>query len=68
MHCAYREWKGQAEDCAGGSITFTDGNFLHYGVIDKREDDAIEELKEKKKRKKERKRLEKEEARKSKED
>lgn len=68
VHCAYREWKGQAEDCAGGSITFTDGNFLHYGVIDKREDDAIEELKEKKKRKKERKRLEKEEARKSKED
>ncbi len=56
MHCAYREWKGQAEDCAGGSITFTDGNFLHYGVIDKREDDAIEELKEKKKKRKERRR------------
>jgi hypothetical protein len=43
-HCVYREWKGLAEDCAGGSINGTDGkNFLHYAVIAKREEDAIEE-------------------------
>lgn len=47
VHYAYREWKGLAEDCAGGSINGTDGkNFLHYAVILKREDDAIEEAKE----------------------
>lgn len=45
-HLAYREWKGIAEDCAGGSINTFDGNILHYAVIAKREDDAIEEKKE----------------------
>lgn len=46
-HYAYREWKGLAEDCAGGSINGTEGrNFLYYAVIAKREDDAIEEKKE----------------------
>jgi len=42
-HCAYREWKGIAEDCAGGSVNFVDGNILYFAIIDKREDDAIEE-------------------------
>lgn len=42
-HCAYREWKGLAEDCAGGSINRTEGNFLHYAVIAKREEAAIKE-------------------------
>lgn len=52
-HYAYREWKGLAEDCAGGSINETDGkNCLHYAVIAKREDDAIEERKEIAERKK----------------
>ena len=36
-HCAYREFKGIAEDCAGGSINLTDGNILYYGIITKRE-------------------------------
>ena len=45
-HLAYREWKGIAEDCAGGLINTYDGNVLHYAVIAKREDDAIEERKE----------------------
>jgi hypothetical protein len=36
-HCAYREFKGVAEDCAGGSINLTDGNILYYGIISKRE-------------------------------
>jgi len=53
-HCAYREWKGLAEDCAGGSINRTDGNFLHYAVIDKREEAAIEEREAEEKAKKER--------------
>ena len=43
VHCAYREWKGIAEDCAGGSVNFVDGNILYFAIIDKREDDAIEE-------------------------
>ena len=48
---AYREWKGVAEDCAGGSVTFTTkANVLLYGVIDKREDDAIKEAEEKRAR------------------
>jgi len=39
---AYREWKGVAEDIAGGSVTMTTfGNVLHYAIIDKREGDAI---------------------------
>jgi len=42
-HCVYREWKGLAEDCAGGSITRADGNILHYAVLEKREEAAIEE-------------------------
>jgi hypothetical protein len=45
-HCAYREFKGVAEDCAGGSINLTDGNILYYGIIAKREQDAIDEKKE----------------------
>ena len=45
-HCAYREWKGVAEDCAGGSINNVDSNVLHYAIISKREEDAIEEEKE----------------------
>jgi hypothetical protein len=45
-HCAYREFKGVAEDCAGGSINLTDGNILYYGIIAKREQDAIDENKE----------------------
>ena len=45
-HCAYREFKGIAEDCAGGSINLTDGNILYYGIITKREKDAIDEKKE----------------------
>lgn len=45
-HCAYREFKGIAEDCAGGSINLTDGNILYYGIITKREQDAIDEKKE----------------------
>lgn len=49
-HYAYREYKGLAEDCAGGSINFMDGNILYYGIIDKREDDAIAERVEKIKR------------------
>jgi len=53
-HQAYREFKGVAEDCAGGSINETDGNVLHYTTIDKREEDAIEEKEEKEKRIKER--------------
>lgn len=44
--CAYREFKGIAEDCAGGSVTMTTpGNILLYSIIDKREEDAIEERK-----------------------
>ena len=42
-HYAYREYKGLAEDCAGGSVNYKDGNILYYGIIDKREDDAIAE-------------------------
>ena len=39
---AYREFKGVAEDVAGGSVTMTTfGNILHYAIIDKRENDAI---------------------------
>ena len=53
-HCAYREWKGIAEDCAGGSINRTDGNILHYAVIEKREEAAIEEREAEEKAKKER--------------
>lgn len=45
-HCAYREFKGVAEECAGGSINGTDGNILYYGIIAKREQDAIDEKKE----------------------
>jgi len=45
-HCAYREFKGIAEDCAGGSINLTDGNILNYGIITKREQDAIDEKKD----------------------
>lgn len=45
-HCAYREWKGIAEDCAGGSVNLVDGNILYFAIIDKREDDAIEEQEE----------------------
>lgn len=53
-HCVYREWKGLAEDCAGGSINGTDAkNFLHYAVIAKREEDAIEERAEIAKKKRE---------------
>merc|ERR1712146_308394 len=48
---AYREWKGVAEDIAGGSVTMTTfGNILHYAIIDKREDDAIKDREAKKKR------------------
>ena len=48
---AYREWKGVAEDCAGGSVTMTTtGNVLNYAIIDKREDDAIAEKEAKRKR------------------
>lgn len=54
VHYAYREYKGIAEDIAGGSIDFTDGNVLHYAVISKREDDAIEEREELQKRARER--------------
>lgn len=42
-HCAYREFKGIAEECAGGSVNLVDGNILYFAIIDKREDDAIEE-------------------------
>lgn len=49
-HYAYREYKGLAEDCAGGSINYKDGNVLYFGIIDKREDDAIEERVERLKR------------------
>jgi lipoate-protein ligase B len=52
-HCAYREFKGTAEDCAGGSVTYTTpGNVLHYSIIDKREEDRLAELKEKEERRK----------------
>jgi len=54
VHYAYREYKGIAEDCAGGSIDLTDGNVLHYAIIAKREDDAIEEKQMLEKRAKER--------------
>ena len=53
-HCAYREFKGVAEDCAGGSINGTDGNILYYGIIAKREQDAIDEKEELKRRARER--------------
>jgi len=53
-HCAYREFKGIAEDCAGGSINGTDGNILYYGIIQKREQDAIDEKAELEKRARER--------------
>ena len=54
-HCAYREFKGTAEDCAGGSVTYTTpGNVLHYSIIDKREEDRLQELKEKEERRKKR--------------
>lgn len=49
-HYAYREYKGIAEDVAGGSIDYVDGNILHYAVISKREDDKLEEDEENKKR------------------
>lgn len=52
-HFAYREFKGLAEDCAGGSINSFDGNILHYAVIDKREDDQLEYLADLKKKKEE---------------
>jgi len=42
-HYAYCEYKGIAEDVAGGSIDYVDGNILHYAVVDKREDDKLEE-------------------------
>jgi len=42
-HCAYREFKGIAEECAGGSVNLVDGNILYFAIIDKREEDAIEE-------------------------
>lgn len=42
-HCAYREFKGIAEECAGGSVNGVDGNILYFAIIDKREEDAIEE-------------------------
>ena len=54
-HYAYREYKGLAEDCAGGSINYKDGNILYFGIIDKREDDAIAERVERLKRRNERK-------------
>lgn len=48
---AYREWKGVAEDIAGGSVTMTTfGNVLHYAIIDKREGDAIADREAKRKR------------------
>jgi len=56
-HFAYREFKGLAEDQAGGSVDGKDGNILHYGIIAKREDDAIEERKENEKNQKERDRI-----------
>jgi len=40
---AYREFKGIAEDCAGGSVNVKDANILHYAIIDKREEDLIEQ-------------------------
>jgi hypothetical protein len=36
-HCAYKEFKGIAEDCARGSLNLKDGNILHYVIITKRE-------------------------------
>ena len=45
-HFAYREFKGIAEDLAGGSVDFKDGNILNYAIIAKREEDAIEEREE----------------------
>jgi hypothetical protein len=36
-HCAYREFKGIAEDCAKGSVNLKDGNILNYAIIAKRE-------------------------------
>jgi len=61
-HFAYREYKGIAEDQAKGSVDLVDGNYLHYGVIAKREDDRIEYEEEYERRKKERdERLKKEE-------
>lgn len=53
-HCAYREFKGCAEDCAGGSVNLVDGNILYFAIIDKREDDAIEEQEEIDRRRQER--------------
>jgi len=50
--CAYRVWKGIAEDCAGGSINLTDGNILHYAIIAKREEAAIQEREEEEKARK----------------
>ena len=46
VHCAYREFKGVAEDCAQGSVNLMDGNILYFAIIDKREEDAIEEKEE----------------------
>ena len=60
-HFAYREYKGIAEDQADGSVDLVDGNYLHYGIIAKREDDAIEEKIEIENRKREKERRRKEE-------
>lgn len=53
-HCAYREFKGIAEECAGGSVNYVDGNVLYFAIIDKREEDAIEEQEEQDRRRQER--------------
>lgn len=60
---AYREFKGVAEDIAGGSVTMTTfGNILHYAIIDKREEDAIDDRAAKKTRLEELKKQEEERA------
>lgn len=38
-HYAYREFKGIAEDVAGGSVNDADGNVLAGAIISKREGD-----------------------------
>lgn len=56
-HFAYREFKGIAEDQAGGSVDFKDGNILYYGIIAKREEDAEAEREENRKLREERDRI-----------
>ena len=53
-HCAYREWKGIVEDCARGSVNRVDSNIFYLAIIDKRENDAIEEQDELDKKRRER--------------